>query len=287
MLKSKWSKGLFKVAKLGIAIYLGLMLFVFCMQRRFIYHPAKNQIDAAVNLAKSAGFEPWTNQAGDFIGWKQISPAKGPHERLLIVHGNSGCAMDRFDYADDLRAIMPLDVYILEFPGYGCRGGSPSEKSLFAAAKEGFNLIKKDGGVYIVGESLGTGVACYLAGTYPQSVLGMLLIAPYNELTGVAQAHMRIFPVSLLLLDRFPSSTFLKNYHGPIAMLFAGRDAVVPNRFGHKLYDGYDGPKKFWQLPNAGHGGLLIQTDQWWHGLVAFWKTNALEAAAAVPKPHS
>ncbi|HZV36033.1 MAG TPA: alpha/beta fold hydrolase, partial [Verrucomicrobiae bacterium] len=207
---------------------------------------------------------------------------KGPHMRLLYVHGNGGCAMDRFNFADDLRTIVPLDFYILEYPGYGCREGSPREKSLFASADEALDLLKKDGGVYVVGESLGTGVACYLAGTYPQTVLGMLLIAPYNNLTAVAQAHMPIFPVGLLLLDRFPSATFLKNYHGPVAMLFAGRDTVVPDRFGHKLYDGYDGPKKFWEMPEAGHGGLLVQTDAWWRGLVAFWKADAVKTASAV-----
>jgi uncharacterized protein len=280
MLKTKWGRVLWRIAKILGAVYLGLLLYVFFAQRSFIYFPTKNGGDGPVQFARTAGFEPWTNGNGAFIGWKRIDSSNGPHERLIIIHGNGGCAMDRLDYADELRTILPLDVYLLEFPGYGAREGTPSQKSLFAAADEALNLLKKEGGVYIVGESLGTGVACYLAGTHPQSVKGVLLIAPYNTLTDVAQVHMPIFPVRLMLWDRFPSSSFLKNYHGPIAMLFAGRDTVVPNRFGHKLYDGYQGPKKFWEMPLAGHGGLLRQTDVWWRELVAFWKTNASQVAS-------
>jgi pimeloyl-ACP methyl ester carboxylesterase len=117
-------------------------------------------------------------------------------------------------------------------------------------------------------------VAAYLAGTFPEMVRGMLLISPYNNLAAVAHSKFPIFPVGWCLRDRFTSDTYLNNYHGPIAMLFAGQDVIVPNVLGHKLYDGYAGPKKFWEVPEAGHNDLLDEPQERWEELVAFWKAN-------------
>jgi uncharacterized protein len=275
MLKSKFGHAILRVMQFLAALYLGLLLVVFFAQRRLIYQPRKASYESLLETARGNGLEPWQNSSGETIGWKHLNAGPPPRERLLIVHGNAGCAIDRADYADGLQRATPWDIYILEYPGYGSRGGSPSQSSIFHAANEAMELLKKEGPVYIMGESLGTGVAAYLAGSYPEMVRGMLLIAPYHNLTGVAATHMPIFPVRLMLWDRFPSAEYLKNYHGPIAMLFAGQDVVVPNRFGHQLYDSYQGPKKFWQVPQAGHEDLLSQTDGWWQKLIAFWKSNA------------
>jgi pimeloyl-ACP methyl ester carboxylesterase len=267
-----------RVIQFLAVLYFGLLIFVFAVQRRMIYQPTKGSQESMTKAAGSRGFQAWQNEAGQFIGWKHVLPLKREHMRLLIVHGNAGCAINRVDYANPLQLLEPVDVYILEYPGYGAREGSPSQASFFRAASEALDLLKKDGPVYIMGESLGTGVAAYLAGTCPESVQGMLLIAPYDSLASVAQAHLPIFPAGLLLRDRFPSATYLKNYHGPVAMLFAGRDVVVPGRFGHRLYDGYQGPKKFREVPSAGHNDLLDQPEAWWRELLAFWKAKGVGA---------
>jgi pimeloyl-ACP methyl ester carboxylesterase len=282
MLKTKFGRVVGGVALGAVVIYLGLLTFVFVSQRKLIYHPTQGAMDAMEKAAESHGFKAWNTDQGKFMGWAHVGKSRRKHGRLLIVHGNAGCAIDRVDYADALTNVEPMDVYILEYPGYGARKGSPSQESLFAAAGEAVESIKDKGPLYIMGESLGTGVAAYLAGTYPDTVRGMLLIAPYNNLAAVGQAQMPWFPVGLMLWDRFPSETYLQKYHGPIAMLFAGRDVIVPNRFGHKLYDGYQGPKKFWENPDAGHNDLLSQPPEFWTNLTTFWRTNVAMEAPAV-----
>jgi hypothetical protein len=260
-----------------VFIYLCLGLVVFLGQRRLLYFPLRTPIAVQRQMAMAEGFQEWLNAQGEVIGWKQTSASHLPRSRLLIVHGNAGNAINRLDYARGLQDLGPWDVYILEYPGYGARSGKPSQRSFFKAADEAIGLLKPDGPVYIMGESIGTGVAAYLAGTRSEVVRGLLLIAPYNRLVPVAQAHMRIFPAWLFLLDRFPSEDYLESYHGPVAMLFAGNDRIVPNRFGHRLYDGYRGPKKFWEIPGAGHNDLLQQPADWWRGLVDFWNTHQAE----------
>jgi pimeloyl-ACP methyl ester carboxylesterase len=266
------------------AIYSALVIFVFTSQRKLIYHPAQGSMEQMEKDAEAHGLKPWKTDRGDFMGWERLGKSRRKHDRLLIVHGNAGCAVDRADYANALSNAEPMDVYILEYPGYGARSGEPSEQSIFAAASEGLESIKDKGPLYIMGESLGTGVAAYLAATYPDTVRGLLLIAPYDNLTDVGRAQMPWLPVGLLLQDKFPSEDYLKKYHGPVAMLFAGHDTVVPNRLGHKLYDGYAGPKHFWQVDGAGHNDLLDEPPEFWTNLATFWRTNVpMDAPAADP----
>src|SRR5271168_1430687 len=100
MLKSKWVRRLLRVIQFLAILYLGLLLLVFFAQRKLLYQPTKASYESLLSIARGSGFEPWRNSSGEFIGWKQISPVKQLHGRLLIVHGNAGCAVDRTDYAD-------------------------------------------------------------------------------------------------------------------------------------------------------------------------------------------
>src|SRR5690349_8581060 len=113
-----------------VVAYLVLLLGVFLVQRRMLYFPQKLSLQSCMAMAERAGFESWHNASGDVIGWKQLSKTNGPHHRVLIAHGNAGCAIDRVDYALRLNQAAACDVFILEYPGYGPRSGSPTQKNL-------------------------------------------------------------------------------------------------------------------------------------------------------------
>ena len=257
-----------------LGLYLLAGIAVMLLQRSMIYHPSRAPGSILLEAAKGGGFEPWKNAAGQRIGWKRLDGASPARGRALILHGNAGYGLDRADYAKALQQATGFDVFILEYPGYGDRPGAPSQKSLCDAAEEAFELLRTNGPVHLVGESLGTGVAAYLAGAHPESVGGLLLFTPFNNLASVAQRHMPIFPVRWMLWDRFPSDEFLKNYRGPVAFVLAGNDEVVPDKFGRRLFDGYRGPKKLWEAPNAGHTEVQTQPPEFWRAVAAFWESR-------------
>ena len=193
----------------------------------FTIRPSSRRI-GWLSLASAATLERWRNPAGQPVGMKRLSPIQPAQGRVLMVYGNGSCATGCARYADAIQEAAALDVFILEYPGYADRPGKPSQDALFRAADEGLRLLATNGPVYLVGESLGTGVAAYLAGTYSDKVAGMVLFAPYNRLADVAQYHVRILPVHWLLVERFPSEDFLRQYHGPVAVFVGGKDRVVP-----------------------------------------------------------
>lgn len=261
-----------RVLKLLAIIYVLTLIAVLFGQRRLLYAPTKLSLDACNEIARRSGFVAWQNASGDVIGWKWVSGTISARDRVLITSGNAGCAIYRTDFATMLNQAGSFDVYILEYPGYGARAGSPSQKSFCDAADEAFGLLAKDGPFYVVGESLGTGVASYLAGAHPQYVAGLLLITPYHNLGDVAQNHMPIFPAKWMLWDKFPSGESLRRYHGRVGVLLAGKDIVVPNRFGRRLYESYAGPKRLWEVASATHDSAPFQPSEWWKEVVAFWK---------------
>ena len=259
----------------GLVFYLAVCVVVAIFQRRLIYIPPVYASGQVGQMARTAKLERWKNPAGQAIGMKRPSPRQPAEGRVLIVYGNGSCATGCAHYADVIQGIAAFDVFILEYPGYADRPGSPNQKSLFRAANEAFQLLATNRPVYLVGESLGTGVAAFLAGTHPDQVAGVVLFAPYNRLADAAQYHYPMLPVDLLLVDRFPSEDYLRNYHGPVGVLVAGQDQVVPEKLGRRLYDGYAGPKRLWEFTGDDHGTILFRLPNVWEQIIAFWQANS------------
>src|ERR1043166_3402683 len=159
--RSQWLPKLRRIVLTLLVIYLVVCGIVTLPQRRMIYLPTRVKQAEAEKWAAGSQLQPWINGAGQGIGWKR--PVKEAGGQVLIIHGNAGCALDRDFYADKIQEVDRLNIFILEYPGYGSRGGHPSEASILSAAREAIALLKGNGPLFVLGESLGTGAASYLA----------------------------------------------------------------------------------------------------------------------------
>jgi pimeloyl-ACP methyl ester carboxylesterase len=187
------------------------------LPRKLLYFPSHE--------ARTNGLAEW--KAGDrVIGFARVVPQ--PKNIWLLTHGNGGQAADR-SYA--LPAFSPDDsVYILEYPGYGQRPGSPSEQSFNAAAQEAYDLLRAQfprTPVCTAGESIGSGPASWL-GTLARPPDKIVLIVPFDVLARVAKGHYPFLPVGLLLPDNWNNIAALKAYGGPVEIFAATRDAIIP-----------------------------------------------------------
>jgi len=259
----------------SLAVVYGLVcLLVFVFQRRLLYFSTVLSAKVAEQVAAKEGFTPWRNNAGEIIGWKLPSkiPANGS---VLIVHGNAGSAFDRGYLAHPIRDAGSHDVYVLEYPGYGARPGAPSMASFLTGADEAFAALSHSGPIYVVSESVGTGVAAHLARLHPDQVAGLAMFAPYDNLASVAQSQMPFIPAYLLLRDRFNPSVWLKDYRGPVKVIVAENDEIIPAKSGRRLFDQYQGPKELQMIPGAHHNDVTSQSVDWWKGVFAFWTQRA------------
>jgi pimeloyl-ACP methyl ester carboxylesterase len=256
-----------------VAVYLLIVVAAALFQRRLIYFPTVLLSTPAERAAIEKGLVAWRSKEGQVIGWKL--PSSGPRTaNVLIVHGNDGSATDRDYLARPIHDAAAVDVYILEYPGYGSRAGSPSLTSFLAAADEAASLLPANETLYVVGESLGSGVATHLANTQRDRVAGLALFMPYDNLVSVAKSAMPFLPVSLVFRERFTPDAWLAEYRGPIKVVLAGADEVIPSRFGQRLYDGYAGPKSLLVVPGARHNDVAGQSAEWWKTVFTFWQLN-------------
>ena len=277
-----------KVRRMLIALafaYVAIVVYIMAVQRRLIYFPNRLTPSQANQAAAAAGFSPWHDNSGRGIGWKL--PSSGTSDgSVLVVHGNAGCALDREYLARPFHDAAALDVYLLEYPGYGARDGSPSLDSLLSAADEAFSLLDKTKPIYIISESLGTGVSAYLAHSHPKETDGLLMFTAYNDLAAVAQRKLPFVPVHLVLRDRFRPAEWLSNYRGPVKFVLAGADEVIPPKFGQRLYEQYAGPKEIQIVPSAAHNEVFDQELEWWQGVLSFWHKHQAERAVPPPTPE-
>lgn len=254
--------------------YLAVCVTMAVAQRSLVFFPRVCDSAQVARTARAAHLEIWTNDQGAYIGLKRPSPAQPAEGSVLILYGNGGTAVGCAHYVDDIQNIAAMDVYILEYPGYEDRPGRPSEASFFAAAVNALKMIPTNKPIYLVGESLGSGVASYLAGTFTNRIAGIVLISPFTSVTAVGQGRYPFLPVSLLLVDRFPSQEYLRDYHGKVAITVDGRDNVVPEKFGLRLYKSYDGAKKLWKFPAGRHCEIYLPHSKFWREAIAFSQKN-------------
>jgi len=230
--------------------------------------PERSDRASAERRARSLGLEPWTDGA-TLLGWRARHPA-GARGRLVVLHGNAGSALDRTYFVDAFASAapgLPLDVYLLEYPGYGPRPGTPTEATLVAAAREAIAAARRDGPgpVFLAGESLGSGVAAVAAAEAPSEVDGLLLVTPLASVAAVAARHYRFVP-AFLLRDTYRADRALPRYGGRTAFLVAGQDQVVFADLGRALFDAYPGQKRLWLDEPATHNGVD------WHAGLTRWR---------------
>lgn len=255
-----------------IAIVYGLLLIYGCAwQRRLLYFPSKLTDADAKTLAAQENFRAWQNRSGDIIGWK-LPASDSPTASVMILHGNAGNALGRGYIAQPIHEAGGMDVFVLEYPGYGARAGSPGKTSWLQAAEEAFALLAKNKPIYLVSESLGTGAAAHLAKSFPTQVAGIAMLVPYDSLPSLAQNKMPLLLPYLFLADRYEPAAWLKSYRGPVKIVIAGRDEIIPPKFGQRLFDSLECWKSLQVIPDAGHDDVAAQSADWWRAVFDFWQ---------------
>ena len=256
-----------------LIVYVLAIMGIASFQRKLIYFPSKASEEMLLGQASAEAMQPWRDEAGTLIGWRYRRQGSAGAARFLVFHGNAGYALHRVRYALDLTGVADCEVCILEYPGYGSRGGQPSQETLLDAGEQALRLLKKESEaapVFLVGESLGSGVAAGVTARAPGLVSGLILITPLNRMSDVASHHFPWLPVRWILADRYPAVEWLQNFQGPLALVVAEEDEVIPNRFGKALHDSFTGPKRLWVKPGM-HNTIHDSLDaEWWREAVEF-----------------
>lgn len=231
------------------------------MQNRFLYFPEPQW--PTEQMLKYENLKLWQSQADDYQGLVAAFDKSAPHGTIVLFHGNGGTAVDRGFY---LKPFMELGfrVILAEYPKYGGRPGKVGEKPFVAAGLETVRLAFAQYGepLYLVGESLGCGVAAAIARQTSVPIAGIILITPWDTLAAVAKSLFPFLPIQLVLTDRYDSIENLKMYKNKIAVVGAERDEILPIKHAVNLYNHLpEGRKRMWIIKGAGHNDWPMHTD--------------------------
>ncbi len=196
--------------------YVALGLVVGLNQKSFLYFPT--------HRAAEPPLRPWIVD-GETIGYGRT--VAQPAAVWLMTHGNGGQASNRAYVLPRMSAADSL--YVLEYPGYGARAGSPSKESMNAAALAAYRALRREfpqTPICVLGESIGSGPASYLASASPPPDK-IILVVPFDTLADVASARMPFLPVRLLLRDRWDNIAALASYPGPLEIYGALDDRII------------------------------------------------------------
>lgn len=258
--------------RIVLAVAAGYALFLFVLYLRqekmiFFPQPVSPEALARIRGLRKSG-EEIQIRTGDGVlvtGWL-VKNTSVPRSPLIIYFG--GNAEEVSWLISESERLPGWSLALINYRGYGTSGGSPGEKELFSDAlavydyfAERRDILRED--IVLMGRSLGSGVAVYLADKRP--VKGLVLITPFDSMLSVAQAHFRFLPVSLLLRHRFDSLSLAPSIRKPMLALAAGRDTIIPPPHAKRLVDHWGGQATFVVLEGADHNSIDAGEVFWQH----------------------
>lgn len=212
----------FTILMLLALAYIAIGVFLYVKQRSFIYFPTP----LVEHPFKKIVFQNGSEQIN------VVHVSKNNPQVIVYFGGNAESVAHT---AHSLSQNFPgHDIYLMDYRGYGESSGEPTEQGIKSDA---LLLIDSVAGKYqqviVMGRSLGTGVAVYAASQRQFDKL--ILITPYDSIERVAQRQYPIYPLSLLLKDKYNSLELASKIAIPTLVLTAELDTVIPTDHTQRL----------------------------------------------------
>ena len=179
--------------------------------------------------------------------------------------------MGDYNYLARVSAFQQLgfSVLVFDYRGYGLSEGDfPHELQVYEDGQAAWQYLRDvrqipPEQIFIYGESLGGAIALDLAINHPEA--GGLIMQ--SSFTSMAEAisHktlLQIFPINLLLSQRFDSLSKIQSLKVPVLFLHGKSDSVVPAEMSQRLYDAAAGPKQLFMISGADHVRIYQPGEQ-------------------------
>jgi len=232
-----------------LLFYLIACTGLFFAQRSFLYHPITRPASNGSNISIQSDKETIN----------VLTREVDAQEAVIYFGGNSEDVSFPLERLQE--ALSDKDLYFVDYRGFGGSTGSPSEKGFFGDAVAVYDHVRqKHSKISVIGRSLGSGVAVYLASARP--VERLVLITPYDSITNVAYERFPIFPISLILTDKFDSVSRIKSVSAATLILLAESDEVIPRERSEALVDQFPPDQvEVRTLKGTNHGSIGSATE--------------------------
>jgi uncharacterized protein len=195
-------------------------------------------------------------QAGEDAVAMWSPPAPG-RSVVVFFHGNGTQIGDLGWLADSLRA-DGTGVLLVEYPGYGVAGGSPSEQAIYRSAARLLDELEQRGvdkaHTVLVGQSLGSAVAVEMAARGRGSRL--LLISPFSSIPDLVDGMVPFGLGGVFVTDKFDSYSKARDLRVETVVVQGDEDSLVPIEMATSVAERIPGAR-LEVFEGAGHNDMF------------------------------
>ena len=265
------------------AIAYGLICLFLYVRQDYIIYQANQHItpsypaDSDFQLSYRDVWINVPNSTARIHGWWFDSPSATqpmvaiPNEPVNIVTApktilylcGRGGSKTHYNNLARIKGFQQLgfSVLAIDYRGYGLSEGNlPNEARLYEDSQaawryltENRQILPQD--IFIYGESLGGAIAIDLAVQQPNAA-GLIVQSSFTSMVEqIAQFRpsLRIFPLKLIINQRFNSVKKVRSLSLPVLFLHGTGDTIVDYKMSQKLYSAAPEPKILFLIPEAEH----------------------------------
>ena len=233
-----------------VALYLGALIYIYLTQDSQVFNPSGIEKKEPIKLKN---VEHITFEVAKDVILKGIHKTSDNSPFIIYFGGN----------ADDATRIVlhikGFEIVAFNYRGFVNSGGKPSEKAIFSDALKIFDKYGKNRDVIVIGRSLGTGVATYVASQ--RDVKGLILITPYDSIVSIGKKMYPYFPIETLSNHKFESDKHMLHVKALVGLIEVKDDEVIPKYHFDKLKVKVANLALHVELKDTTHGDVLQHPD--------------------------
>ncbi len=262
-----------RITAVIVAILFLVLVLFHIFQDRMIFYPQRiSQAEVEgirKNYDNAEEISLKTKDGTTLKGWFVKNSSVGRPKILFYFGGNAEEVSYLIEKAPEFK---DWSLVLINYRGYGQSGGKVSESSLYGDALEIYDHFVgrpdiREPKIAIMGRSIGTGVATYLARN--RKADAVILVSPYTRLKDLAKVHYPLLPAGLILKYKFNSSERAPQIKAPLLMIVAAGDRTIPPGQSYQLAKEWGGKVMVKELAGADHNSLSGDNG-YWEALAAF-----------------
>ena len=250
---------------------LALNVLMYFQQPLMIFYPMRDVHQAPSDW--SMNYEEITLTTTDGVklnGW--YIPRHESKQVLLFFHGNAGNISHRRDSIEIFHR-LGLNVFIIDYRGYGNSQGKPDEQGMYLDAKAAWRFLTVEKGftadnIIIFGRSLGGAVAARLAAEV--AARGLMLESTFTSAKDFAKSVFTILSRLVYLRYEFDVAENIQRVNYPVLVLHSPDDEIMPFKLGEKIYQVANQPKRFVKMKGDHNYGFIL-SQPGYEGAIKEW----------------
>lgn len=149
---------------------------------------------------------------------------------MLLFHGNAEDLGIAYQALKQIRDQLKITVLAVEYSGYGLYHGEKSANQVLDDCLVVYDYLTRnlgiaDSDIILLGRSIGSSPACFIAKERPK-VGCTILISPFKSLRDIAKDRVGKL-LSYLLADRYRNIDLIKSANCPVFIIHGMSDTIV------------------------------------------------------------